>query len=171
MTAVWVPRDQIEDGSLPSVCVVCGDDASYRRFPGVSVPSAGWMLFSLIGLLTFWIYILFVGGSSRKGGLPFCERHRSYWTRRAWFIVGGFITTIGLIAVAVVVTPPILPGRDVQAHWMFGIVGFWMVLFLPAFLVVHLTATRPVGGTHKALLLWGASREFATAVEASFAED
>ena len=43
MANVWVPRDQIADGSLPSVCVA---DASHRLFPGVGAPSLAWVLFS-----------------------------------------------------------------------------------------------------------------------------
>ncbi len=160
-----VPRDQIADGSLPSVCVVCGADAPHRRFPGVGAPSLAWVLFSpLIGLVTFWAYILFAGGSS-GGGLPFCDRHRGYWPRRAWFIVVGFAAVVGLMVVAASLTPPAAPGKKDEPHWLFGVAGCWMLVFLPAFLVLHLSATRPTGGNRKSLVLSGASRDFVAALD------
>ena len=166
MAKVSVPRDRIADGSLPSVCVVCGSEATHRLFPGVGAPSLAWLLFSpLIGLMTFWGYILFAGGFSRGGGLPFCDRHRGYWTRRAWFIVVGFAAVVGLMVAAAVLTPPAAPGRKDEPHWLFGVAGCWMLVFLPTFLVLHLAACRPTGGSRKSLVLSGASREFAAAVE------
>ena len=166
MAKVTIPRDRIADGSLPSVCVVCGSEATHRLFPGVGAPSLAWLLFSpLIGLMTFWGYILFAGGSSRRGGLPFCDRHRGYWTRRAWFIVVGFAAVVGLMVAAAVLTPPAAPGRKDEPHWLFGVAACWMLVFLPTFLVLHLAACRPTGGSRKALVLSGASREFAAAVE------
>jgi hypothetical protein len=168
MPKVSVARDRIADGSLPSVCVVCGAEAAHRLFPGVSSPSLAWVLFSpLIGLLTFWGYILLGGGQSRErlAGLPFCDRHRSYWPRRAWFIIGGFVALIGLMVAAGVLTQLAAPGKRKEPHWLFGIAGCWMLVFLPTFLVVHLAAMRPTGGNRRSLVLSGASREFASAIE------
>jgi hypothetical protein len=113
--------------------------------------------------MTFWAYILFAGSAS-GGGLPFCDRHRGYWTRRARFIVVGFVALVGLMVVAAVFTPPAVPGKKDEAHWLFGVAGCWMLVFLPAFLILHLSATRPTGGNRKSLVLAGASREFAAAV-------
>src|SRR5262245_16962555 len=118
MAKVSIPRDQIEDGSLPSLCVVCGANAPHRLFPGVGAPSLAWVLFSpLVGLVTFWAYILFAGRSSREGGLPFCDRHRGYWPRRAWFIVGGFVAILALMIAATVLTPPAAPVAKDKPHW------------------------------------------------------
>ena len=165
MPTVSVPRDMIADGSLPSVCVVCGDDAPDRQFPGIGAPSVGWVLIPLLGLITFWTYILFAGGSSSEGGLPFCHRHRGYWTWRAWFIVLGFAAIFGLMITASILTPATAPGQQVRPHWLYGVGGCWMLLFLPSFIVLHLMATRPTGGNRKSLFLSGASREFAIAVK------
>jgi hypothetical protein len=165
MATVSVPRDQIADGSLPSVCIVCGADAPHRLFPGIGAPSLAWVLFSpLIGLITFWAYILFARSSS-GGGLPFCDRHRGYWTRRARFIVVGFAAIVGLMVGGALLTPPAAPGQKEEPHWLFGVGGCWLLLFLPTFLVVHLAATRPTGGNRKSLALSGVSREFKVAVE------
>ncbi len=165
MATVSVPRNRISDGSLPSVCVVCGEAASNRLFPKIGAPSLAWVLVSpLIGLVTFWIYILIASGSPREGGLPFCDHHRGYWTGRAWFIVVGFIALIGLMVAGGNLTPPTTPGQEAKPHWLFGVGCIWMLVFLPAFLVVHLAATRPTGGNHDSVVLSGASQQFADAV-------
>jgi hypothetical protein len=122
------------------------------------------LLSPLIGLVTFWGYILVAGGSSGGGGLPFCDRHRGYWTRRAWFIIFGFAAVIGLMAIAAALTPPAAPGRKDEPHWLFGVGGVWMLVFLPTFLLLHLLATRPTSGNRESLVLSGASREFAAAL-------
>src|SRR4051812_33243449 len=109
MAKVSVPRDWIADGTVPAVCMVCGKRAAHRRFPGVSAPSPAWVLVSpLLGLLAFWAYILvssFAGKRSRAG-LPFCDRHRAYWPRRAWLIIGGFAILALLMVVASLLTEP-----------------------------------------------------------------
>jgi hypothetical protein len=164
MATVSVPRDQIVDGSLPAICIVCGANAPHRLYPGIGAPSLAWVLFSpLIGLVTFWAYILFDRNSS-SGGLPFCDRHRRYWSRRASFIVGGFAALIGLMVIGGLLTPAAAPGQKAEPHWLFGVGACWMLVFLPAFLVLHLSATRPTGGNRKSLVLSGTSREFASAV-------
>src|SRR5438105_13133868 len=146
MPKVSVPRDQIADGSLPPVCIVCGAEAPYRFYAGVGAPSLAWVLFSpLIGLVTLWGYILLGSRVSKQGsaGLPFCDRHRGYWRRRAWFIVIGFVALIGLMVAAAALTPAEAPGKEAQPHWLFGVAGCWMLFFLPAFMIVHLAAMRP----------------------------
>ena len=166
MATVSVSRDQIADGSLPSVCIVCGAEAPHRRFPWIASPSLAWVLFSpLFGLLTFWANILVRGGSSGTGELPFCDRHVGYWARRARLIVVGFLAVVGLMVAGGVLTPPAPRGQDPEPHWLLGVGACWMVLFLPTFLVLHLSATRPTGGRRKTLTLSGASRQFADAVK------
>jgi hypothetical protein len=168
MPTVSVPRDRIADGTLPPVCVVCGGDAPHLLYPRIGAPSLAWVLFSpLVGLLTFWAYVLLSGGGAGEGqaGLPFCDRHRRYWPRRAWFIVGGFAAVVATFVVAALLpTRAGLNGKE-EPHWFFGVAGCWMLVYLPAFLAAHLTATRPTGGGRKALVLSGASRQFATALE------
>jgi hypothetical protein len=166
MATVSVSRNQISDGSLPSVCVVCGEEASHRLFPGMGAPSLAWVIVSpLLGLLTFWVYILFAGGSPREGGLPFCNRHRGYWTWRAWFVVVGFAVLIGLTVAACALPPSGTPGRPTEVLWLLKLAVLWLLVFLPAFLVIHLTATRPIGGDRDRVVLSGASQQFADALK------
>lgn len=125
MAKVSVPREQIADGSLPPACIVCGANAPRRLFPTIGAPSLIWVLFSpLIGLITFWTYILLSAGRpASNGGLPFCDRHQSYWTRRAWFIVVGFAALVGWIIAAAALTPTVAPGQKNEPHWLFGLGG------------------------------------------------
>jgi hypothetical protein len=172
MPTVSVPRQALEDGSLPPVCVVCGADAPHRRYHDVSPPSLAWVLFLLIlGLISFWIYIL-AGGASRPdrpAGLPFCNRHRRYWPRRAWFIVGGFVALVTLMVIGAALTPPPVPGRPDQPHWLFGVAGCWMLFFLPVFILLHLSALRPTASDRHSVTLSGASRPFAEALRGASA--
>src|SRR2546430_1474565 len=94
MARVGLPKNRVNDGSLPAVCVICGQEADHWLFPGVTAPSLGWAFVSAwIGLLAFWGYVFSGRLSARdsRAGLPFCARHRNYWPRRARFIIGGFV--------------------------------------------------------------------------------
>jgi hypothetical protein len=166
MATTSVPRDQIQDGSLPSICVVCGADAPHRLFPSVGAPSMAWVFLSpIVGLVGFWASVLHDKSSSTGGGLPFCDRHRRYWPRRGWFIVVGFALAVAMIIIAAVLAPPDVPGRKQEPHWAFGLIGCWILVFLPTFLILHLTATRPTGGNAKSVTLSHVNRDFKTAVE------
>src|SRR6185436_6216966 len=90
--------------------------------------------------------------------------HLRDWPRRAWFIVAGFAIIVGLLIVGAILAEPAAPGRSPSPHWLFGVAGLMMLVYLPAFLVVHLRATRPVGNSLAVIELAGASREFADAV-------
>src|SRR6478735_7649186 len=99
MAQILIGCRHIKDGTLPSVCVRCGDAAVTKRFPGLGDPAVtSWFLsprMRVLGLLSFWAYILLktltAKDESSPGGLPLCERHRNYWPRRAWFMVVGFL--------------------------------------------------------------------------------
>ncbi|OJW16742.1 MAG: hypothetical protein BGO49_15875 [Planctomycetales bacterium 71-10] len=165
MAKCVVHRAQIADGSLPSICIVCGDRADHRLFAGVGSPSLAWAMVSpLFGLLAFWGSTLRDAGQS-PGGFPFCERHRNYWPRRARFIVFGFVSLLVLMGIGFAFTPRPAPGEEVEAHWMLGVAGLWLLIYLPTFLFMHLAAVRPTGGDPGSVVLSGASRPFVVAIE------
>jgi hypothetical protein len=114
--------------------------------------------------LAFWFYILKAARSDETaaGGLPFCDRHRSYWTRRAWFIIGGWLFLAVSMTLGILLTSLLQPNPP--PHWTFIVAICWLLLFLPAFLVVHLLSTRPIASSPESITLAGASRKFAAAL-------
>jgi hypothetical protein len=174
MPKVSIPRERIADGSLPSICVVCGAEAPHRYFPGI-----GDRVFSfpMLGVPLFWVYVLFASRSSGGSGLPFCNRHRGYWPRRAWIIVVGFIAVAALSTAGAFLTMPPTHDHNEEVYWLFGVVACWILIFLPVFLVLQQSAPRPRGDwwrwrwtlwwkwTWKDLVLLGASRQFADALK------
>jgi hypothetical protein len=166
MPRVSVSRNRIADGSLPSVCIICGREASRRRFPGLGAPSARAVLTSpLLGLVLFWGHILKSArsGEESPGGLPFCDRHQSYLASRAWFIIGGWLFLVISMVVGILAT--ILAKPDPPPHWTFVVAVCWLLVFLPAFLIVHLASTRPIARSPESITLAGAHRKFVSAVE------
>ena len=165
MPRVSLPYDQIADGSLPSVCLICSREASHRRFPELAKHSVRGLPGSpLLALLSFWWRILKSARSrgESSGGIPFCNRHRSYWVRRAWFVIGGWVFLISSMAIAILLTSVAKP--DPPPHWTFIIAICWLLFFLPAFLVVQLAATRPIASNPESITFAGASRKFASAL-------
>ena len=159
MPKVSIPRARIADGSLPPVCMVCGDEAIHRRFPALAAPSMGWVFAPLIGLFVFWVHVLLKDRGTSSTGFPFCERHRHYWVRRSRFIVIGFASLLIIFAFA-----GLAPDTDTDPGWMvilFGLAaGCWMPFFLLAFLVVHLRAVRPVANNLESVAFARVSEAF-----------
>lgn len=171
MAMVSVSRDRLANGLVPRVCVVCGEPAAQCRFGGVAGRAFGRVVsLPLIGPLILWAYILFVGIRSRfapqrSGGLPFCDRHLVYWPRRAFYLILGFIATLILIGIAIAVAPPIPQTRTDKPHWLFFVIGLWILGYIVVFRVIHTGSIRPIGGNRGYVVLCGVSRTFAEGVE------
>ena len=168
MPTALVPRAQITDGSLPSVCVICGGEAPHRRFAGVEGPSLAWVFVApLVGLLSFWAYVLAKGKGKNKderGGIPFCDRHLRYWPRRAWFITLGFANLV-LAFVAIGISASFEGKGETASDPFLGIYCcFSIPVFLVLFLWVHLSAVRPTGGDANYLRITGADQNFINAL-------
>lgn len=124
----------------------------------------------MLGLLAFWGAVLRDGGRS-PGGFPFCERHRNYWPRRARFIVYGFVSLLALMGIGFALTRRPAEGEEVEVHWMMAVAGLWLLIYLPTFLFMHLTAVRPTGVDSGSVVLSGASRPFAASLEGEESRD
>jgi hypothetical protein len=72
----------------------------------------------------------------------------------------GFVLIVVGFTAAVIVGSPANPQAENEVHWLFGVAGCWMVLFLPAFLIVHLRAVRPAGNAGNTVSIAGVHREF-----------
>jgi hypothetical protein len=126
MPTVYVPKDQIVRGTLPDVCLICGNTAVVRRFPKLGTISAQWMLESPIHLMiSFWFSVIYPDQprEQRLAGMPFCERHQSYWSRRGWSLTLGLLLSLGVFFTGAALTPEAQkgPGRvkmEREMHWM-----------------------------------------------------
>src|SRR6185369_9451772 len=145
MAKVAIPIDQIRNGKAPVVCIVCGEHSTHFHFSEVvraQPPTAAqWPLSPLLSLLGFWwmIFRASFGEPAHKAGIPFCERHRGYWSWRARFIIGGFLGFLTFFGLAIA-----FPNQT-QASPLAGmILALWFFIFLPTFLVLHLSSIRPI---------------------------
>jgi hypothetical protein len=162
MAAVKVPRSRISDGSLPPVCVVCGAHADHYLFSYLRSPSLAWAFVSpLIGLLAFWCCLLSgdAGSGTFAAGFPFCNRHRGYWPRRARIIVVGFILVVLFFSIAFALVP-----REAESHWLFGLAGFSLLIYMPTLLILQLFSVRPTSTDRESVTLSCANRKFAAAM-------
>jgi len=74
---VSIPRQRIAEGSLPPICLICGNAAPHRCFAKIGAPSLAWIFVApLIGLLAFWISVL------TKDPPHWRQRHRRHLHRR-----------------------------------------------------------------------------------------
>jgi hypothetical protein len=167
----FVPRSEISEGTLPRLCLICGQPAAVNRYPALTSPALEWVVVSpILGILSFWLLILieqFKTPGGRVGGIPFCEVHKNYWLRRAVVIIGGFALVAVLMAVGFALTPKPPPGanRPENVHWVFAVAGLIVILFLPVFLFLQLTAVRPTKSGDDFVVLTGASPAFVDALQ------
>jgi len=165
MPKVTLQRDQIADGSFPSVCFICGREATHRRFSELGQITGRVILASpILALLSFWARILKSSRSAGESasGIPFCNRHSGYWVRRAWFIIGGWVFLAASMTVSILLTVSMEP--DKRPHWTFIIAILWLLFFLPTFLIVHLASTRAIANDRESITFAGASRRFVSAL-------
>ncbi len=166
MAMVSVSRDRIRSGTLPAVCAVCGESAAHRRYPGVAGQTVSWLFYPpLLGPVAFWIFAAVASTAAGRGGIPFCDRHRSYWLRRGVYLTAGLVATVALISLGVILAPPMPTGRHEKPPGLYLIIGLWVLGFAAAFMIVNGWSVRPIGGNRRALVVGEVSRRFAGAVE------
>jgi hypothetical protein len=163
MPKVTVSRARMMDGTLPPVCIVCGDAGRHLLYPRTKAPGFAFdAVTALLSYLWFWITILAESRESSQpaSGLPFCDQHEHYWRRRGWIIVGGPVITIAtVILYASRVKAGVVPYTETD--WTFFVIVGWIL----ALLYLMLGSVRPTGGDARTLVLSGAHRDFVAAVE------
>ncbi len=180
MATISIKCRHISNGTLPQSCVRCGDPAVTKRFPWVSDPSAAsWYLsrkMKVFALLFFWAFILwqqYVRPEVRNGntGLPFCDRHRNYWLRRAWFVVDGFVALVLLFVLALATDPSLSDSGHRQVPNLLTMIAvFWMLIYPLGFLIVHMSSMRVIRHDGLRVTLVGVSKRFITALKNSLPE-
>jgi hypothetical protein len=119
----------------------------------------------VLGPLAFWVYVTVAGFRRPRGGLPFCDGHYSYWPRRGQYLLLGLVATVALVVLAIILAPPMPAGSSDKPHWLFAVIGLWVLGYAAAFMIVNSRAMRPIGGNRRALVMGQVSRRFAAAVE------
>lgn len=163
MPKVTLSRSQMLGGRLPPVCIVCGEAARHLRYPHVQAPGFAFDgATAFLSYFWFWISILLASRASNvsAAGLPFCDEHEHYWSRRGWLILGcPALIAAAMIAGAsgVLKGPMSLPGPDLG---FFGVVAALLVM-----LYLMLASVRPTGGDVRTVVLSGAHRNFVAAIE------
>jgi len=129
------------------------------------------------GMLLFWGFILWkkyarVDAHGKEIGLPFCDRHREYWPRRAWFVVGGFLVLVALMALTYATDSSSGgPGRHHHGENIFTMLaGFWFLTYLLGFVIVHMGSMRAIRHEGQRVTLVGVSKKFITALKESLPE-
>ena len=180
MARISIKRSHIAEGTLPPVCVRCGEPAVTKRFPWVSDPAAAsWYLsrrMRALGFLLFWAFILWKHyvrseAQEKEAGLPFCGRHQDYWLRRAWFVVGGFVVLLLLFGLSSLTEPSAShSGRSPVPNLFTMMAGFWVLIYPIGFLVVHLSSMRVIRHDGLRVTLVGVSKKFVPALKDSLPE-
>jgi len=119
------------------------------------------------GLFLFWAVILWkqyvqVEPHGRESGLPFCERHFPYWPRRAWFVVGGFITLALLFGLAYATDPSTDHHQKMNLFSYLAVI--WFLIYPLGFILVPMGSMRVLRHDGHRVTLVGVSKKFAPAL-------
>jgi hypothetical protein len=180
MATISIKCSHISDGTLPPVCVRCGQVAATRKFAWIADPKAASRYLSrgmkAWGLLMFWTVILWKqyvrpGPHGREAGLPLCKRHLEYWPRRAWFVVGGFLLLVLLFALTYITDPDTSTAHHHHKNGIFTpILGMWFMLYLPGFVIVHMSSMRVIRHDGQRVTMVGVNKKFTAALKESHPE-
>lgn len=159
MAHVRLYRDEIEEKTLPFVCLRCGRPASvWKTLRFV------WNSSSFLSLFLFGEIALAAGKTRpKKLQLPMCRAHRNHWFGRALFTWGvGGVVLVGFFAGLAVLAEP----RQVPLAWreilapVFGFSFLGLLVWLPIMLILHRTSIRPIEVDENCITLTGVAPEF-----------
>jgi hypothetical protein len=177
MATISIKCSHISDGTLPPVCVRCGQVATTRKFAWVADPkAASWYLsrrMKVWGLLLFWAVILWkqyvrIEPHGREAGLPLCKGHLEYWPRRAWFVVGGFLALVLFFTLAYATDPSTAHHQKMNLFSYLAV--FWFLTYPLGFIIVHMSSMRVIRHDGQRVTLVGANKKFAAALKESHPE-
>lgn len=90
MDWVTLTRHQIENDALPSVCMVCGQQATCRVNQSFSHTPEWVQWLYLAGIFPGLLVSHFLTKQMRVS-CPFCDRHRHHWTSLYWLAGLGWL--------------------------------------------------------------------------------
>ena len=92
--SVWLSRQQVDDGDLPGVCMVCGDPAEQRVSHTFSYQSENAQLMTAAGIFLGIFPGLIVASLTQhqqRVSCPMCRRHTNHWSHVGWFAGTGWL--------------------------------------------------------------------------------
>ncbi len=166
MAQVRIRRREVEDG-LPSVCMVCGDDASFdvrRTFRW----HPQWVaLLILLGLLPYVLVALMLT-QRMTVDVPLCTKHRGHWTWRNWVSYGGLALclVLGFLAILLIGILDDRRGRGAPeaAGFLCAGVGFLGLVWLITVVVIQQIGIRATEITDRDITLTNVSADFEDAL-------
>jgi uncharacterized membrane protein len=150
---------------LPSVCMVCGAEATRHKSKMFSWHPSWVYLLLLAGLLPF-VLVAVIMTQRRRISAPLCDQHRYHWGSRQALVLLSVLGIIGLIVGLAVLTSA-QPGRQPllpASAWLAlpaALLG-WIILAI----IVQLGTIRPTEITSYTITLTGVSQGFVDAVDA-----
>jgi hypothetical protein len=158
MPRVKLLKDEVVEGGLPPVCMVCGATAVVDvKRPFSWHPS--WAVL-------FGVLVAVCLTKRRTVFAPMCERHRSYWSFRAAVTWLGFVAVV-LAGVGAIVLMASLSGTPDQ--WLGALAFLVFALLFATWLVLvnqsRRTSIRCLEITDSTITLTGVSGIFVAAVE------
>ncbi len=107
MARVRLTLEQCGSGSLPDVCMFCGEPAVTRVRHRFSWRDP-WVWLLLLAFVFVGIYVAILQTKRMFVLMPVCNRHRGYWKRRTrWF--DGAVAGVFMIAVIALIAMLLFP--------------------------------------------------------------
>ena len=172
MATVRLERDEVDNDSLPDVCMVCGAEATLRKRKSFSWHPP-WVI--LLILISLWPYIIVALILTKRMTVraPLCEQHKNHWAWRTAFILGGFLVflLLGVVSVMVLSNQANQGGADeaIGGLLCFGTVISGLVWLIAA-AIIHSLGIRPTEITDRTITLVHVSPAFVEALEMVRAE-
>jgi hypothetical protein len=167
MATVRLGRYEMKNRLLPPVCLKCGAEAVVERRKKFSWHPPWVAALLLLGLLPY-VVVAIVLTKRMAVTVPFCEEHKGHWSRRTWFIWGGFslFFILGVGAFILAMTQAARPqDRDQMVGWICGATIIAGVIWLIVAGIVQATGIRPTEITDKTITLTHVSPDFVAALK------
>ncbi|MGF1578322.1 MAG: hypothetical protein ACFCD0_03045 [Gemmataceae bacterium] len=167
-TRVELDREDVYEGRLPDICIVCGDHADDEVRKSFHWTPPWTAVLILVGLLPY-VVVAAILSKRMTVYAPVCHFHRGHWRSRSllvwlgllFFLVSGVSSAV-LIAVLEDQGPP--GGNDA----LYGMVCFGNIILLLAWLIwvviYQNSAVRPAEITDFEITLKNVSPEFSDAL-------
>ncbi len=165
MATVRLSRVEVEDDSLPSVCMKCGEDATVHKYKTFAWHPSWAILFIFLGLVPYAVAALLLTKRMTIQA-PLCAQHRGHWAVRGWITWGGFglLCLLGGMVFAFLIANDKRPGGEpLMGLACLGGVLLGLIWLIVIAILQH-TGIRPQEITDRSIILTNVSEEFEEAL-------